>query len=56
MSDQPKLSKTQKEVRASIRELGALLRLSWPIAVTQVTQMSMGVMDTVMASRLAPWR
>jgi len=37
-----------------MRELGALLRLSWPIAVTQVTQMSMGVMDTVMASRLGP--
>lgn len=54
MSDQPQLSKTQKEIRLSLRELGALLRLSWPIAVTQVTQMSMGVMDTVMASRLAP--
>ncbi len=37
-----------------MRELGALLRLSWPIAVTQVTQMSMGVMDTVMSSRLGP--
>lgn len=42
------------ELRISLRELAALLRLSWPIAVTQVTQMSMGVMDTVMASRLAP--
>ncbi len=37
-----------------MRELGALLRLCGPIAVTQVTQMSMGVMDTVMSSRLGP--
>ena len=54
MSGLPTTTKSGGETRQSLRELGALLRLSWPIAVTQVTQMSMGVMDTLMASQLGP--
>ncbi len=54
MSGLPATTANERESRQSMREFGALLRLSWPIAVTQVTQMSMGVMDTVMASRLGP--
>lgn len=34
------------------RELGALLRLTTPIIVTQLAQMSMGVADVVMAGRV----
>ena len=52
--NQPSSSNTSRELRLSLRELGALLRLVWPIAVTQVTQMSMGVMDIAMSSRLGP--
>ena len=34
-------------------ELGALLRVVWPIVVTQLSQMGMGVADTMMAGRVS---
>ena len=34
------------------RELGALLRLGWPLCVAQLLQVSMGFVDTVMVGRL----
>jgi len=35
------------------REFGALTRLAFPIVVTQLSQMGMGVTDTIMAGRLS---
>ena len=46
-------STAAKPVRVVRRELGHLSRLALPMMLTQVSQMGMGVMDTIMAGRVS---